>query len=71
MPIFVAWDSDARRAWRFSPSLRWIAKHDNSFAVSIGFKIGEHITMRQIETFVRIGRATEIDYSAAMAPKAW
>lgn len=68
---FLAWDAGARRAWRITPSLRWLAKHDNGHAVSIGFVVGQDITMRQVEALARIGRAIEVDYAAAMQPRAW
>lgn len=64
LPEYLAWDAERRTAYRFRPSLRWIAAHDNGCSVSIGFIIGRDITPRQIEAFRRRGLLREVDYAA-------
>jgi hypothetical protein len=70
-PEFLAWNATTRQAWTFRPSLRWLDKHDNGHANSIGFIVGHDLSFRQIETFVRLGRATAVDYDTAMTPRRW
>lgn len=45
---FYAFDTDAKKAWKFIASASWWAKHDNGHAVSLGFRFGEEITERQL-----------------------
>lgn len=58
---FYARDKVNRLAWRFHPSVRWWNEHDNGCSVSIGFTVGEDITMRQLRAL----RAVPVEYEVA------
>ena len=53
-----AFDSTAKRAWKFHPSLAWYRRHDNGVAVSIGFRVPDEVTEKQLKGL----HATEVSY---------
>ena len=55
---FYAFDSEAKRAWKFHPSLAWYRRHDNGVAVSIGFRVPSEVTEAQLK---KLG-AKEVSY---------
>lgn len=55
---FYAHDPKSKRAWRFRASEAWYRRNDNGHAVSIGFTVGEDITLRKLKAL----NATEVPY---------
>jgi hypothetical protein len=53
-----AYDETNRTAWRFNASPAWMQKHDNGHMVSIGFRVGEDITLRQLKAL----KATPVSF---------
>lgn len=55
---FYAFDEKAKRAWEFRASTAWYRRHDNGVAVSIGFRVPDEITEKQLKAL----GAKEISY---------
>jgi hypothetical protein len=45
---FYAFNKLTKEAWKFRCSVAWYKKHDNGFAVSIGFRVPEDVSYVQL-----------------------
>lgn len=62
---FTVHDFNNKRAWYFYPSESWLKAHPNYHAVSIGFVLGEDISQKSLDSFIKKGLARETDYERA------
>lgn len=69
--VYIAWEAQSRSAWEIRPTLSWLTRNDNGHTASIGFMVGHDITWNQIRALERTGRAKQVDYDKAMAPRRW
>lgn len=72
MREFLAIDFQARRCWRFRPSLEWLRRHPAGAPVSIGYVVGEDLTPGQLACFLRRGLARECSFrEECLTPRPW
>lgn len=63
--MYTIMDFDGKRAWSFRPTHTWMRRYPNYHAVSIGYRLGEDISQRQLDRFLKSGIAAPMDYDKA------